>query len=58
MDAKKRKKLEKMGGRVTTVQELFGLTDAEVATIDAAVDADIAKRTRGTRQRTAKKAKR
>ena len=34
MDAKKLKKLEKMGGRVTTVKELFGLTDADEAIIE------------------------
>jgi DNA-binding XRE family transcriptional regulator len=34
MDAKKLKKLAKMGGRVTTVKELLGLTDADEAIIE------------------------
>lgn len=34
MDAKKRKKLEKLGGRITTTQEFLGLTDAEAAIVE------------------------
>jgi DNA-binding XRE family transcriptional regulator len=34
MDAKKRSKLRKMGGRVTTVAKFLGLTEAESAVIE------------------------
>lgn len=34
MDAKKLKRLKKMGGRVTTVKELLGLTDADEVIIE------------------------
>jgi DNA-binding XRE family transcriptional regulator len=34
MDAKKRKKLEELGGRVTTTKEFLGLTDAEAAIVE------------------------
>jgi ribosome-binding protein aMBF1 (putative translation factor) len=34
MDARKRKKLEKMGGRVTSTQDFLGLTDAEAAIVE------------------------
>jgi DNA-binding XRE family transcriptional regulator len=34
MEAKQRKNLAKMGGRVATVQEFLGLSDAEVCLID------------------------
>ena len=35
MDAKKLKRLKELGGRVTSVQELLGLTDDEMAVIEA-----------------------
>jgi predicted transcriptional regulator len=35
MDATKRKKLKKLGGRVTTVKELLGLDEHDVAAIEA-----------------------
>lgn len=34
MDAKKRRKLRAMGGKVTTVREFLGLTDAEAAVVE------------------------
>lgn len=34
MDAKKRKKLEKLGGRVSTVKEFLGLSDAESLVVE------------------------
>jgi DNA-binding XRE family transcriptional regulator len=34
MEAKQRKNLAKMGGRVATVQEFLGLSDAEVRLVD------------------------
>ncbi len=34
MDAKKRKKLGQMGGRVTTAQEFLGLSDAEATLVE------------------------
>ena len=34
MDAKKRKKLTKLGGRITTTKEFLGLTDAEAAIVE------------------------
>jgi ribosome-binding protein aMBF1 (putative translation factor) len=49
MDAKKKKKLERMGGRVTTAKEFLGLTDAEAALVEmrsALVEAVRAKRTK------------
>jgi predicted transcriptional regulator len=35
MDTTKRKKLKKLGGRVTTVKELLGLDEHDVAVIEA-----------------------
>lgn len=35
MDSRKQKKLKKMGGRVTTVQEFLKLGDEDVAVIEA-----------------------
>jgi predicted XRE-type DNA-binding protein len=34
MDGKKRRKLRSMGGRVTSVKEFLGLTDAEAAVVE------------------------
>lgn len=34
MDAKRRRKLRAMGGRVTTVNEFLGLTDAEAVVVE------------------------
>jgi DNA-binding XRE family transcriptional regulator len=38
MDAKKLKALKQMGGRVTTVQEFLGLTNVEMAVIEARLE--------------------
>ena len=38
MDARKRKKLERLGGRVTTSQEFLGLTDAEAAIVELRIE--------------------
>jgi ribosome-binding protein aMBF1 (putative translation factor) len=37
MDAKKRKKLKQLGGRVTTVKEFLKLTDEDMAVIEARI---------------------
>ncbi len=38
MDAKKKAKLKKMGGRVTTVQRFLGLNDAEAAVVELRIE--------------------
>lgn len=38
MDEKKKRASEKMGGRVTTLQEFLGLSDIEVAIMDMRID--------------------
>jgi DNA-binding XRE family transcriptional regulator len=37
MDAKKKKKLKQLGGRVTTVKEFLDLTDEDMAVIEARI---------------------
>jgi len=37
MDAKKKKKLKQLGGRVTTVKEFLKLTDEDMAVIEARI---------------------
>lgn len=38
MDAKKRKKLERLGGRVTTAKEFLGLSDAEATIVELRIE--------------------
>jgi DNA-binding XRE family transcriptional regulator len=47
MQAKQRKNLAKMGGRLATVQEFLGLSDAEVRPIDLRIQ--LARELRGRR---------
>ena len=46
MDAKKRAKLKKMGGRVTTARKFLGLSDAEAAVVELRVELAAAVRER------------
>jgi ribosome-binding protein aMBF1 (putative translation factor) len=46
MESKKRKKLERMGGRVTTAKEFLGLTDAEALIVELRLELAAAVRTR------------
>jgi predicted XRE-type DNA-binding protein len=46
MDAKKRAKLKKMGGHVTTVQKFLGLSEAEAAIVDLRIELAAAVRER------------
>lgn len=43
MDAKKAKKLKQMGGRISTVQDLLGLSEQDMAVIQARLMAKAAK---------------
>ena len=38
MDARKRAKLKKMGGQVTTVRKFLGLNDAEAAIVELRIE--------------------
>lgn len=51
MDAKKKRKLQKMGGRVTTVAEFLDLSDAEQAIIELRLELATAVRKRRTAAR-------
>ena len=46
MDASKRKKLSKMGGRVTTTKEFLGLSDAEEMIVELRIELAAAVRKR------------
>jgi len=46
MDAKKRTKLKKMGGRVTSVREFLGLSEAETAIVELRLELATAVRER------------
>jgi DNA-binding XRE family transcriptional regulator len=48
MDAKKRRKLKKLGGRVTTVAEFLGLHEAEEAIIELRLELSAAVKKRRT----------
>ena len=51
MDAKKKRKLQKMGGRVTTVAEFLGLSEPEQAIIELRLELAAAVRKRRTAAR-------
>lgn len=51
MDAKKKRKLQKLGGRVTTVAEFLGLNEAEEAIIELRLELAAAVKKRRTAAR-------